>query len=229
MHPDDRAQVEREHRPRRSSQARDFSHEERILRPDGSVRHLQSVGEVIRDENGTRRSACSASASTSPSASRPKARCASPSRTIRLLLAGVRDYAIYMLDTDGHVRSWNDGAERIKGYNARRDRRPALPHVLYAEEDRANGLPERALATAAREGQFEAQGWRVRKDGSRFYASVVIDAIRNDAGELIGFAKITRDITAQHEAQLALERDARAARAGAEDGGARPAHRRHRA
>ena len=69
----------------------------------------------------------------------------------------------------------------------------------------ANGLPERALTIAAREGKFEAQGWRVRKDGSRFYASELIDAIRNDAGDLAGFAKITRDITAQHEAQAALD------------------------
>jgi signal transduction histidine kinase/CheY-like chemotaxis protein len=76
---------------------------------------------------------------------------------------------------------------------------------FYTEDDRIARLPEKALDIAAREGKFEAQGWRVRKDGSGFYASVVIDAIRNDAGELVGFAKITRDITEQHEAQVALE------------------------
>ena len=125
-------------------------------------------------------------------------------QSYRLLLKGVRDYAIFMLDTDGHVRSWNAGAARIKGYSAEEIVGRHF-RQFYTEEDRAAGVPERALAVAAREGKFEAQGWRVRKDGSRFYASVVIDAIRNDAGELVGFAKITRDITAQHEAQVALE------------------------
>ncbi len=89
-------------------------------------------------------------------------------------------------------------------------------------------MADDALVTAAREDQFEAETWLVRKDGSRFYASVVMDAIRNDAGELIGFAKLTRDITTQHEAQLALDAGARTGGAGAEDGGARPADRRHR-
>jgi PAS domain S-box-containing protein len=125
-------------------------------------------------------------------------------QNIRMLLAGVRDYAIYMLDTGGLVRSWNVGAEQIKGYIAdeivgRHFR------TFYTDEDRANDLPGRALTIAAREGKFEAHGWRVRKDGSRFYASELIDAIRNDAGDLAGFAKITRDITAQHEAQVALD------------------------
>ena len=122
----------------------------------------------------------------------------------RLLLQGVTDYAIYMLDPSGRVSSWNPGAERIKGY--------APDEIVgehfsrfYTEEDRADGLPDRALATAAAEGRFEKEGWRVRKDGSRFWAHVVVDAIRDERGDVIGYAKITRDITERMEAQRALE------------------------
>jgi PAS domain S-box-containing protein len=121
-----------------------------------------------------------------------------------LLLRGARDYAIYMLDVQGQVRSWNEGAERLQGYAAEeiigRHFRIFLP-----EEIRAGAMASDALITAAREDQFETETWLICKDGSRFYANVVMDAVRNDAGELIGFAKLTRDITTQHEAQLALE------------------------
>ncbi|HEX5777184.1 MAG TPA: PAS domain S-box protein, partial [Caulobacteraceae bacterium] len=122
----------------------------------------------------------------------------------RLLVQGVTDYAIYMLDPDGKVSSWNAGAQRIKGY---------LPDEIigehfsrfYTDEDRADGLPATALRIAATEGKFEREGWRVRKDASRFWAHVVIDPVRNDDGEIIGFAKITRDITERREAQRELE------------------------
>jgi len=112
----------------------------------------------------------------------------------RLLVQSVTDYAIYMLDPDGRVSSWNAGAERFKGY--------ATDEILgqhfsrfYSEEDREAGIPRMALETARREGRFEAEGWRVRKDGSKFWASVIIDPIRNEDGQLIGFAKVTRDLT----------------------------------
>jgi PAS domain S-box-containing protein len=112
----------------------------------------------------------------------------------RLLVQSVTDYAIYMLDAEGHVSSWNAGAARFKGY--------AADEIIgrhfssfYTDEDRDARVPERALETARREGRFEAEGWRVRKDGSRFWASVIIDPIRNDVGDLIGFAKVTRDLT----------------------------------
>jgi PAS domain S-box-containing protein len=122
----------------------------------------------------------------------------------RLLVLGVTDYAIYMLDPTGHVSNWNPGAERIKGY--RRDEIVGQHFSrFYTEEDRAAGAPEAALATAAREGRFEKEGWRLRKDGSRFWAHVVIDAIRDEQGEVIGFAKVTRDITERLEGQKALE------------------------
>ncbi|HUH83450.1 MAG TPA: ATP-binding protein [Stellaceae bacterium] len=112
----------------------------------------------------------------------------------RLLVEGVVDYAIFMLDREGFVTNWNAGAQRIKGYAASEIVGRHFSQ-FYTDEDRENGLPARGLATASRTGKFEAEGWRVRKDGSRFWANVVIDAIRNDAGELLGFAKITRDMT----------------------------------
>jgi PAS domain S-box-containing protein len=122
----------------------------------------------------------------------------------RLLVHSVIDYAIYMLDIDGNVASWNAGAERFKGY--------AADEIIgrhfssfYTDEDRAAGIPWRALEQARSQGRFEAEGWRMRKDGTRFWASVVIDPIRDPSGELIGFAKITRDLTERREAQIALE------------------------
>ncbi|MGR9187297.1 PAS domain S-box protein (plasmid) [Rhizobium leguminosarum] len=122
----------------------------------------------------------------------------------RRLVQGVSDYAIYMLDPDGNVSSWNFGAERIKGY---RPQEIIGRHfsTFYTPEDRAAGLPETALSLARAEGRFEREGWRVRKDGSRFWASVVIDVIRDDDGDVLGFAKITRDITEKMETQRALE------------------------
>jgi PAS domain S-box-containing protein len=112
----------------------------------------------------------------------------------RLLVQSVTDYAIYMLDPDGRVSSWNAGAERFKGYLADEIMGEHFSR-FYSEEDRKAGIPYRALETARSEGRFEAEGWRFRKNGTRFWASVIIDAIRNDDGELIGFAKITRDLT----------------------------------
>ncbi|NEH37491.1 hybrid sensor histidine kinase/response regulator [Rhizobium ruizarguesonis] len=122
----------------------------------------------------------------------------------RRLVQGVSDYAIYMLDPDGNVSSWNFGAERIKGY---RPQEIIGRHfsTFYTPEDREAGVPETALRLARAEGRFEREGWRVRKDGSRFWASVVIDVIRDDEGDVLGFAKITRDITEKMETQRALE------------------------
>src|SRR5579859_4082968 len=118
-----------------------------------------------------------------------------------LLIQSVIDYAIFMLDLDGNVVSWNPGAERFKGYT------PAEiigQHFsrFYTEEDRAAGRPAAALKLAAESGRFSAEGWRVRKDGGRFWASVIIDPIRRD-GALVGFVKVTRDMTEQRAAQLA--------------------------
>jgi PAS domain S-box-containing protein len=124
-------------------------------------------------------------------------------RNFRLLVEGVADYALYMLDPDGVVTSWNIGGQRIKGY--------APDEIIgqhfsrfYTEVDRANGKPLRALLIAREQGRYEEEGWRVRKDGTFFWASVIIDPIYED-GTLVGFAKITRDITERRDAQLKLE------------------------
>ena len=123
--------------------------------------------------------------------------------SFQLLVAGVRDYAIFMLDAEGFIKTWNAGAQRFKGY-APREILGQHFSVFYTESDRAGGRPEFALRTARDEGKFEDEGWRVRKDGSQFWASVVIDPLRDDSGKLIGFAKITRDITDRKMAQEAL-------------------------
>ena len=118
----------------------------------------------------------------------------------RLLVQSVADYAIYMLDPRGIVASWNEGAERIKGYSAEEIIGQSF-HRFYPEDKVAEGLPDHVLEVAAREGHFEDEGWRLRKDGSRFWANVVVTALRNDEGELIGYAKVTRDLTARREAE----------------------------
>jgi PAS domain S-box-containing protein len=126
-------------------------------------------------------------------------------RQFRILVESVTDCAIYMLDANGHVASWNTGAQRIKGY--------AADEILgqhfscfYTESDRRNGMPQRALETAVREGKCEGEGWRVRKDGSQLWANAVIHPIRDEDGELIGFAIVTRDITERRKQQEALEK-----------------------
>ncbi|WP_177176918.1 hybrid sensor histidine kinase/response regulator [Faunimonas pinastri] len=123
----------------------------------------------------------------------------------RRLVQSVTDYAIYMLDPEGYVSNWNSGAQRIKGYAPEEIVGEHFSR-FYTDEDRKNRLPWQGLATAAEAGRFEKEGWRVRKDGSRFWAHVVIDPIRDDDGNLLGFAKVTRDITERMEAQRALEK-----------------------
>jgi PAS domain S-box-containing protein len=122
----------------------------------------------------------------------------------RLLVQGVTDYAIFMLDPTGHVISWNSSAQRMKGYAAAEIIGQHFSR-FYTDEDRAADVPTRVLQTAEREGRFETEGCRVRKDGSHFWANVVIDAIRDENGKLIGFGKVTRDITERRQAQMALE------------------------
>jgi PAS domain S-box-containing protein len=124
-------------------------------------------------------------------------------RSFRLLVEGVADYALYMLDPTGVITSWNIGGQRIKGYSSEEILGQHFSR-FYTETDRANGRPARALRIAREQGRYEEEGWRVRKDGTFFWASVVIDPIRED-GHLVGFAKITRDITERREAQLKME------------------------
>lgn len=123
----------------------------------------------------------------------------------RLLVQSVTDYAIYMLDPEGRVSSWNQGAQRIKGYTPEEIIGQQFSR-FYTAEDRASGEPERGLATARETGRFEKEGYRIRKDGTMFLAHVVIDAIRDEDGSLVGFAKITRDISESRATQNELER-----------------------
>lgn len=122
----------------------------------------------------------------------------------RIFVEAVQDYAIFMLDTSGHVASWNVGAERIKGYKAYEIMGQHFSH-FYPEEDIKNGKPMMELEVAAKVGRFEDEGWRLRKDGSQFWANVIITAVRDSAGKLVGFSKVTRDFTERMLAQKALE------------------------
>ncbi len=119
------------------------------------------------------------------------------------LVAGVADYAIYMIDKRGYISSWNPGAERIKGYTAKEIIGKHFS-LFYTEEDRAEGRPQRTLEIAEREGKYEAEAWRVRKDGTRFWANVLVDRIRDSQGNTIGFAKVTRDMTERRAMQEQL-------------------------
>jgi PAS domain S-box-containing protein len=121
-----------------------------------------------------------------------------------VLVDAVQDYAIYMIDRDGYVMSWNSGAARIKGYDSEEILGQHFS-IFYAEADRAEDRPMQALRQAAADGKFEAEGWRSRKDGSEFWAATVIRPIRDKAGELVGFAKVTRDVTEQHHAHELIE------------------------
>ena len=128
---------------------------------------------------------------------------ADEAQQFRLLLNGVTDYAIYMLDPSGRIKTWNQGGQQIKGYSPEEVVGTHFSR-FYTPEDIADGAPQRGLDTAKEQGRFSAEGWRVRKDGSRFFASVVIDPIWSD-GKLVGYAKVTRDITERLESQRQLE------------------------
>jgi PAS domain S-box-containing protein len=133
----------------------------------------------------------------------------------RLLVEGVKDYAIFMLCPDGRIASWNAGAERIKGYRAEEIIGRHFS-CFYTPEDLQQGKPERELRLAAADGRYQEEGWRVRKDGTQFWADVLITALRDRAGKLIGFAKVTRDTTERKQAEEALARQAANLRAHAE-------------
>jgi PAS domain S-box-containing protein len=129
-------------------------------------------------------------------------------RIYQLMVESVRDYAIFMLDPAGYIASWNLGAQRIKGYNAEEIIGRHFS-VFYTEEAIAIKHPQHELDVATREGRFEEEGWRVRKDGSMFWANVVITAVRDETGELVGFAKVTRDLTERRNAEQRALADAR--------------------
>ncbi len=127
----------------------------------------------------------------------------SEQQRFQLLINSITDYAIYMLDPEGRVATWNPGAERLKGYTADEIIGQSFS-MFFTPADKDAGLPQRALRVAAAEGRFEAEGWRVRKDGTRFWANAVLDPVYDTDGTHVGFAKITRDITAKREQEKAL-------------------------
>jgi PAS domain S-box-containing protein len=173
------------------------------VRKDGTRFWALVVVDAVKDENGT---LVGFAKVTRDITERQQAQITllESERRYRRLVEAVVDYAIFQLDPAGYVTTWNAGAQRIKGY---RPEEIIGRHFsdFYTPEDRAAGVPARALALASETGRYEAEGWRVRKDGSRFLASVVIDRILDDVGELVGFAKVTRDITERVEAQAKLK------------------------
>jgi PAS domain S-box-containing protein len=124
----------------------------------------------------------------------------------RLLVEAVQDYAIFMLDPQGNVSSWNKGAERLKGYRASEIIGKHFS-CFYPEEDLRRGKPQWELTVAAKDGRFEDEGWRVRNDGSRFWANVIITAVRDESGKLLGFGKVTRDFTERMKTEQALQKE----------------------
>ena len=178
------------------------------VRKDGSRFWAHVMLEPIRSEEGRLEGFAKVTRDITAKREQEAALFESEQR-FRLLVQGVRDCAIYMLDTDGRITNWNSGAELIKGYKAHEVVGQHFSR-FYTEEDRAGGEPQRALQTALEQGKYEREAWRVRKDGSLFWAQVLIDPIFNEDGEHVGFAKVTRDATERKKAEVELE-EARAA------------------
>ncbi|MDB5454364.1 MAG: hypothetical protein JWO33_2942 [Caulobacteraceae bacterium] len=172
------------------------------LRKDGSRFWAMATLHAIRDETGELIGFAKVTRDMTANREAQQAMLESE-RRFRLLVEGVVDYAIYMLDVNGIITNWNRGAERMKGYQAN-DIIGRHFSLFYTPEERQLGAPARALGTALSEGRFEAEGWRLRKDGSRFWASVIIDPVHDEDGTLIGFAKITRDVSERKAAEDAL-------------------------
>jgi len=201
--PEDRAKGLPEKLLRTAAEEGRYEGEGRRVRKDGTLIWVHVVVDPIRDEDGTLLGYAKITRDVTEKKAAERALYASEQQ-FRMLVQGVRDYAIYMLDPEGWVTNWNAGAEQIKGYTADEIVGQHFSR-FYTEEDRANGEPARALETALREGRYEREAERVRKDGTRFWASVVLDPVRDETGELIGFAKVTRDITEKRRAQDELE------------------------
>ena len=137
----------------------------------------------------------------------PKSEPLGSDKDYRLLVENVKDYAIVLLDPQGYVVTWNEGAQRIKGYSAAEIIGKNFS-IFYTKEDIAQGKTEKELSIAAKEGRYEDESWRIRKDGSRFWANVILTALRDDRGVLRGFGKLTRDLTERKQAEEALAQSA---------------------
>jgi PAS domain S-box-containing protein len=203
LHPDDRDRV-KSSVLQALNEGTSFRIEERILHSSGETRHLSTAGEVIRDDRGEVRYLVGACQDVTEQ-KRAETALHDSELQYQMLVNSVQDYAIYMLDPTGRIVSWNSGAARIKKYTADEIIGQNFSR-FFTEEDRARAEPQRILGIAASEGRFESEVRRVRKTGERFWAHVVIDPIRDRDGRLVGYAKVTRDITERKEAQAALER-----------------------
>jgi PAS domain S-box-containing protein len=176
-----------------------------LIARDGSERPIADTCAPIRDTSGRDLGTVLVFRDVSAERRAEEALRQSEER-LRLMIASVQDYAIFMLDAGGRITSWNAGAERMTGYRAEEIVGSHFSRLVPPEDVQA-GKPARELQTAVADGRYEEEGWRVRKDGKRFWANVVISRVRNDAGELIGFTKVTRDMTERRRAEQA-ERDA---------------------
>ena len=176
--------------------------EARLRRKDGSIRYVLISSNVLWENGKFVHTRCVKRDITKRKAAEEGQRL---DKDLHLLVQAVRDYAIFMMDRDGHVMTWNTGARLLKGY--------AEDEILgthfsrfYTAEDRLAGKPERLLTLAREQGRVEAEGWRVRKDGTRFWANVVVTALPDESGQVREFAKITRDLTERRQAQETLRR-----------------------
>jgi PAS domain S-box-containing protein len=174
------------------------------VRKDGSRFWAHVVLTALRDSSGKLRGFAKVTHDVTANRQAMDALRTSEQR-FRLLVQAVRDYAIFMLDPSGVIVSWNAGAERLKGYRAEEIIGQHFS-VFYSERDRASGHPEEELTEALRSGSFQEEGWRIRKDGSRFWASVLITAVLDEQSQLVGFAKVTRDVTERRDAEEQLRR-----------------------
>ncbi|MBK5275166.1 MAG: PAS domain S-box protein [Desulfuromonadales bacterium] len=199
IHPDDKQQTLDEMKQQMEN-GHTLHFDNRYICKDGSVCWLSWRAIYTKEENSTY-----ATARDITEQKRAEGAMWENEARFRMMVESVKDYAIIMLDADGHVVSWNTGAERIKGY---KEDEIVGQHFsrFYTLEGVESGKPEKELAVADAEGRFEAEGWRVRKNGSRFMANVVITALRDDAGQLRGFVKVVRDITERNMAEEALSR-----------------------
>ncbi len=203
--PEDRAQGVPERALRTAAEVGRLEAEGWRVRKDGTRFWALAVLDAIRDDNGVLLGFAKITRDMTER-EQTRQRLLESEARFRRLVDAVVDYAIFQLDPDGIVATWNSGAQRIKGYAAA-DIIGRHFSTFYTEEDRAAGLPAKALAAARRDGRYDAEGWRVRNDGTKFWALVVIDAIRDEQGNLLGFAKVTRDMTERMQTQQAL-RDA---------------------
>ena len=200
IHPEDRESTVAETSRIESPGTTTFAFENRLLCKDGSYKWLSWNAVSVPGQQLTYAVARDITARKQvEEALREK------EELFRLMVSGVKDYAIFMLDADGRVASWNQGAQRIKGYKPDEILGRHFS-CFYPEEDIRNGKPDRELQTAIGEGRYEEEGWRIRKDGSRFWANVVITALTDNTGKLRGFSKVTRDITEHKRAEEAIEK-----------------------